>query len=91
MELVSNGNVIFMGFVVWLMMAPRRKGKQNGSSFLAYMVALLFSVLASADLLLIKPVAFFFTVGGALAFFVVIARNTIRITTNNDNGKSGGL
>ncbi|MBU2703458.1 hypothetical protein Ga0466249_004603 [Sporomusaceae bacterium BoRhaA] len=90
MEFVSNGNIIFMGFVVWLMIAPRRKGKQSGSSFLAYMVALLFSLLASSDLLLIKPVAFFFTVGGVLAFFVVIARNTIRITTNNSNGKSGG-
>jgi glycerol-3-phosphate acyltransferase PlsY len=84
MEFVNNGNIIFIGFVVWLIMAPQMTSFQNCQAFLAYMVALLFSLLVTSDLLFIKPVAFFFTVGGVLAFLLVVARTTIRITNQKE-------
>ncbi len=84
MEFINNGNIIFIGFVVWLIMAPQMSSFQNSQAFLAYMVALLFSLLVTSDLLFIKPVAFFFTVGGVLAFLLVVARTTIRITNQKE-------
>ena len=85
MEFINNSNIIFVGFVVWLLMAPRLTNASGSQSFLAYMVALLFSLLVTSDLLFIKPVAFFFTVGGVLGFFLVVARNTIRITSPKEH------
>lgn len=84
MEFINNGNIIFIGFVVWLIMAPQMTSFQSSQGFLAYMVALLFSLLVTSDLLFIKPVAFFFTVGGVLAFLLVVARTTIRIASQKE-------
>jgi glycerol-3-phosphate acyltransferase PlsY len=84
MEFINNGNIIFIGFVVWLIMAPQMTSFQSSQAFLAYMVALLFSLLVTSDLLFIKPVAFFFTVGGVLAFLLVVARTTIRIASQKE-------
>ncbi|HEY3425593.1 MAG TPA: hypothetical protein VGL27_12410 [Negativicutes bacterium] len=80
MEFLKNSNIILMGFLVWVTIAPRFNSPQYGELFLAYMVALLFSLIASSEIIMIKPVAFFFTVGGVLAFCYVVARKTIKIT-----------
>ncbi len=79
MEFGNYSYVILGGFVVWLGMAPR-SGKPNYSErFLAYMVTLLFSLIASSEIMMVKPIAFFFTIGGVLAFCYVVARSTIAI------------
>ncbi|VBB08691.1 Hypothetical protein LUCI_3969 [Lucifera butyrica] len=80
MGLLTHGNIILLGFIVWVCIAPKINSPQYGESFLAYMVALLFSLTASTELMMVKPVAFFFTVGGVLAFCYIVARRTIRIT-----------
>jgi len=80
MELLKNGNIILMGFLVWVTIAPRFNSPRYSELFLAYMVALLFSLIASSEIIMIKPVAFFFTVGGVLAFCYVVARKTIKVT-----------
>jgi len=43
----------------------------------------LFSLVATSEIIMIKPVAFFFTVGGVLAFCYLVARKTIRVTIKN--------
>lgn len=80
MEFMKNSNVILMGFLVWLLIAPRGSSPRYGELFLAYMTALLFSLIGSSELMMTKPVAFFFTIGGVLAFCYVVVRKTIRIT-----------
>ena len=80
MELAKNANVILLGFLVWITMAPRFSSPRYGELFLAYMVALLFSLIASSELMMVKPVAFFFTIGGVVAFIYLLARMTIRVT-----------
>lgn len=80
MDFITNSNSILLGFVVWLLMAPRLTNPRYGELFLAYTAALLLSLLACSDLLFIKPVAFFFTVGGVFAFSYVLARTTIHIS-----------
>lgn len=79
MEIMKNSNIIMYGFFVWLFIAPRRNSSRYGEFFLAYMAALLFSLVGSSEILMVKPVAFFFTMGGVLAFFYVVLRKTIHI------------
>lgn len=81
MDFMKNSNIVLIGFIVWLIMAPRITNPRYGELFLAYTAALLLSLLASSDLIFIKPVAFFFTVGGVFAFSYVVARTTIRISS----------
>ncbi|HWR41925.1 hypothetical protein [Sporomusa sp.] len=80
MEFMKNSNIILMGFLVWLIIAPRATSPRYGELFLAYMAALLFSLIGSSEIMMVKPIAFFFTLGGVLAFCYVVARKTIRIT-----------
>nr|WP_320146124.1 hypothetical protein [uncultured Anaeromusa sp.] len=80
MELSKCFLVVAYGFVVWTLIAPRFESPRFGELFLAYMTALLFSLEATSELILIKPVAFFFTVGGVLAFFFTILRRTVHIS-----------
>ena len=80
MEFMKNSNIILIGFIVWLIIAPRGSSPRYGELFLAYMAALLFSLIGSSELIMVKPVAFFFTLGGVLAFCYVVARRTIRVT-----------
>lgn len=80
MEFMKNSNIILMGFLVWMIIAPRASSPRYGELFLAYMAALLFSLIGSSELMMTKPVAFFFTLGGVLAFCYVVARKTVRIT-----------
>lgn len=79
MDFGPNAYIVMWGFLVWLMMAPRAGMPRYGEWFLAYMTALLFSLIASAELMMVKPAAFFFTVGGALAFCYVAARSMVMI------------
>jgi hypothetical protein len=72
-------NIILSGFVVWLLIAPRLGRPQYGELFLAYMAALLLSLIASSEIMMVKPVAFFFTIGGVLAFCYVVARSLVVI------------
>lgn len=81
MELFKNSNIIIIGFMVWLCIAPKNNSPRYGELFLAYMVALLFSLVGSSEIMMAKPVAFFFTIGGVAAFFYVVLRKTIYIAT----------
>ncbi|GMB00195.1 hypothetical protein [Pelosinus sp. IPA-1] len=79
MEIMKNSNIIIYGFFVWLFIAPRRNSSRYGEFFLAYMAALLFCLVGSSEMIMVKPVAFFFTIGGVFAFFYVVVRKTIYI------------
>lgn len=72
--------IISIGFMVWAILAPRFNNPKYAELFLAYMTALLCSLIASSELLTTKPAAFFFTIGGVLAFCWEVVRKTIRIT-----------
>jgi len=77
--LLQNINIVVLGFFVWLVIAPRRNSSRYGELFLAYMATLLFSLVGSSEMIMVKPVAFFFTIGGVVAFFYVVVSKTIRI------------
>lgn len=79
MEFGPNAYIVACGFLVWLAIAPRSTMSGYGEWFLAYMSALLFSLIASAEIMLIKPVAFFFTIGGVFAFCYVVARSMVMV------------
>ncbi|MBP2649762.1 MAG: hypothetical protein H6Q74_587 [Firmicutes bacterium] len=79
MEFSSYSNVIIVGFLVWVAMAPKKRTANFGEWFLAYMAALLFSLIGSSEIMMSKPNAFFFTIGGTLAFFYVVARSMITV------------
>lgn len=79
MEIMKNSNIIIYGFFVWLFIAPKRNSSRYGEFFLAYMAALLFCLVGSSEMIMVKPVAFFFTIGGVFAFFYVVVRKTIYI------------
>lgn len=80
MDILNYTNVILVGFLVWLTLAPRVGNPRYGELFLAYMVTLMLCLIGTSEILMVKPVAFFFTVGGVLAFVYVVARSTIRIS-----------
>lgn len=80
MDFFKNGNIILIGFFVWLLIAPRFGNKRYSELFLAYMVALLFCLIGTSEIMMIKPAAFFFTVGGAIAFCYIVVQATIRIS-----------
>lgn len=79
MELMQNSNFIVLGFLVWLVIAPRRNSSRYGELFLAYMTTLLCSLVGSTEIIMVKPVAFFFTIGGVLAFFCVVVSKTVTV------------
>lgn len=79
MEIGQNMYVLFAGFFVWLLIAPKINQPHYGDHFFAYTVALLLSLVGTSDMVLSNPVAFFFTVGGTVAFFYVLFTRTIRI------------
>ena len=83
LELMQNSSIIVLGFLVWLFIAPRRNSSRYGELFLAYMTTLLCSLVGSSELIMVKPVAFFFTIGGVAAFIYVVARKTVRIAIHN--------
>ncbi|HAK72736.1 MAG TPA: hypothetical protein DCP36_02625 [Sporomusaceae bacterium] len=80
MDILNYSNVILVGFLVWLTLAPRVGNPRYGELFLAYMVTLMLCLIGTSEILMVKPIAFFFTVGGVLAFVYVVARSTIRIS-----------
>ncbi len=79
MEFFKNTNFVVAGFWVWLFIAPRITSPRYRELFLAYMTALLICLIATSEIMTVKPVAFFFTVGGSFAFFYVLLRSRIRI------------
>ena len=79
MDLMQNSNFVVLGFLVWLFIAPRRNSSRYGELFLAYMTTLLCSLVGSTEIIMVKPVAFFFTIGGVLAFFCVVVRKTLTV------------
>ena len=79
MELSQNISVVLCGFLVWLLIAPRASMAGWGDWFLAYMAALLLSLIGASEIILVKPVAFFFTLGGVVAFCYVLARSMVAI------------
>lgn len=79
MEIGQNVYVVLCGFLVWLIIAPRLSAERYSDWFLAYMAALLLSLIASSEIMMVKPVAFFFTVGGVFAFCYVLARSMVMV------------
>jgi uncharacterized membrane protein YccC len=77
MEFAKYTYVVLAGFLVWLTIAPRPSRPRYGEMFMAYMAALMFSLVGSSEIMMVKPVAFFFTIGGVLAFFYVAARSLV--------------
>lgn len=80
MELAKYNDVVFIGFLVWLLIAPRTNSPQYRELFLAYMAALMFCLIGTTEIILIKPIAFFFTVGGVFAFIYVVLRSTVQVS-----------
>lgn len=80
MEFTKYINIILIGFLVWLVIAPRVKSPRYGELLMAYMTALMLSLIGTSEIMMIKPTAFFFTIGGVFAFCYVVARGMIRIT-----------
>lgn len=74
MEFSQYTSIIAMGFVVWLTIAVGTSVSRNSERFLAYMAALLFCLIGTSEIMMIKPIAFFFTVGGVFAFCYIVAR-----------------
>ena len=79
-ELMQNSKFVVLGFLVWLVIAPRRNSSRYSELFLAYMTTLLCSLVASTEIIMVKPVAFFFTIGGVIAFLYVVVSKTVTIT-----------
>ena len=79
MGFIQNSNIIVLGFIVWLFIAPKRNSSRYGELFLAYMTTLLFSLVGSSELIMVNPVAFFFTIGGVIAFFYTLLSKTVTI------------
>lgn len=79
MDLMAYNYVIVFGFLVWMLIAPKGKHRSDPIMFLAYMTALLFCLVGTSEIMMIKPVPFFFTVGGVLAFCYEVVRRNIRI------------
>lgn len=80
MELTKYAGIIAIGFLVWLVIAPRNANPRYGELLLAYMTALMLSLIGTSEIMMIKPTAFFFTVGGVFAFCYVVARKVVRIS-----------
>ena len=80
MELMQNSTFVILGFLVWLFIAPSRNSSRYGELFLAYMTTLLCSLVGSTEIIMVKPVAFFFTIGGVIAFLYVVVSKTVTIT-----------
>lgn len=80
MDFFQNINIVLLGFFIWLAIAPRLNSPRYGELFLAYMAALLLCLLATSEIMMSKPVPFFFTVGGSFAFCYIVLRATIRVT-----------
>jgi hypothetical protein len=59
MDFGQNIYIVLCGFLVWLLIAPRLSESSGNDWFLAYMAALLFSLIASSEIMMVKPVAFF--------------------------------
>ncbi len=79
MEFSQNIYIVLCGFLVWLVIAPRLRASFDSDWFLAYMAALLLSLIGSSEIIMIKPAAFFFTVGGVFAFAYVVARSVVML------------
>ena len=73
-ELFSTTNIILMGFVFWLAVAPGVLRSRHEMRFPAYVVALMICMTVTSDLGLRMPTAFFFCVGCGLAFCFLILR-----------------
>lgn len=80
MEFAKYINIVLIGFFVWLVIAPRVRSPRYGELLLAYTTALMLSLIGTSEIMMIKPDAFFFTVGGVFAFCYVVARRTLRIS-----------
>ena len=83
MEFSNYFNIIAVGFCVWLLIAPQAGNPGFREQLTAYMTALLLSLIGTSEIMLVKPVAFFFSVGGVLAFCYVIARSVTRVSIKN--------
>lgn len=73
-ELFSDANIILMGFVFWLSVAPGIFRSRQEMRFPAYVAALMICMTVTSDLGLRLPTAFFFSVGCGLAFCFLLLR-----------------
>ena len=80
MDFAKYTNVVLLGFLVWLLIAPRVGNPRYRELFLAYMAALMLCLFGTSEIMLVKPVAFFFTVGGVFAFVYIVARSAVRVS-----------
>ena len=84
LDFFKNTNIVIAGFLIWLFIAPRITSPHYRELFLAYMTALLICLIATSELMIVKPIAFFFTVGGTFAFFYILVRSRIQVKINKE-------
>lgn len=76
---VTEIQVMAWGFVVWLLMAPRPQQKEYPTMLASYMVVLAFSLIGTENLWRDMPIAFYFMIGGALAFMYVFFSRMVSV------------
>ncbi len=75
----ANRTAVLAGFIVWWTLAPRMNRAGAFDRLLAYLTAMMVLLIATAELIMVKPLPFYFMVGGGLAFFYQFSRIVIRI------------
>ena len=86
MELgAENRTAVLAGFIIWWTLAPRLRSPEAVERFLAYLTAMMLLLVATADLIMVKPLPFYFMVGGGLAFFYQFSRLLFRIVKRQDD------
>lgn len=78
LEIGQNLGTIGIGFLIWWILAPRSNGKEHGQPWLAYLVTMLVCLEVSSEMMMSRPNAFFFTVGGSIALFFVLLMRLLK-------------
>ena len=80
----TDRTAVLAGFVVWWTLAPRLQSQEAAERLMAYLTAMMLMLVATADLLMVKPLPFYFMVGGGLAFFYRFGRVLFQIVNRHE-------
>ncbi len=80
----ANRTAVLAGFIIWWTLAPRMNRAGAFDRLLAYLTAMMVLLIATAELIAVKPVPFYFMVGGGLAFFYQFSRLFFRIAKRGE-------
>ena len=79
-----NRTAVLAGFIVWWSLAPRLHSQEAVERLMAYLTAMMLLLVATAELITVKPLPFYFMVGGGLAFFYQFGRLLFRIASRRE-------